>query len=414
MSASFPKGFLWGTATAAHQVEGGNVASDFWLMETMKPSLFVEPSGDACDHYHLYPSDIALIAQLGFNAYRFSIEWARIEPEEGFVSRAALDHYRRMIACCLANGVTPMVTFHHFTAPLWFTRDGGWEDARSVDRFARYCEKAGRALGDLIAFACTINEANIPIMATMMREAVGLGGRGDRREAALAEAARRSGGAAGRFAPYLSGDGRAATPNLIAAHRKSYESLKPLVKGPVGITLSLNDFQAEPGGEALRDAADRAINLQFLESARGDDFIGVQTYTRVRFAKDALLPPDNSAETTQMGYEFFPEALEACIRKAARVCGCPVIVTENGIGTEDDARRIEYTRRALEGVRSCLADGIDVRGYMHWSMMDNFEWLEGYRPKFGLIGVDRKSQLRIPKPSAYWLGGVARNNALPD
>ncbi|HVV66318.1 MAG TPA: family 1 glycosylhydrolase [Rhizomicrobium sp.] len=414
MSRSFPNGFLWGTATAAHQVEGGNVASDLWLMETMKPSLFAEPSGDACDHYHLYPSDIALLAGLGFNAYRFSIEWARIEPEEGFVSKAALDHYRRMIACCLANGVTPMVTFHHFTAPLWFTRDGGWEEAKSVGRFARYCERAGRALGDLIDFACTINEANIPIMATMMREAIGLGGRGDKRQAALAEAARLSGGAAGRFAPYLSGDGRAATPNLIAAHRKSYEVLKPLVKGSVGITLSLNDFQAEPGGEALCDLADRAINLQFLESARGDDFVGVQTYTRVRFAKDALVPPDNSAEKTQMGYEFYPEALEACIRKAAKVSACPVIVTENGIGAQDDARRIEYTRRALEGVRNCLVDGIDVRGYMHWSMMDNFEWLEGYRPKFGLIAVDRQTQLRRPKPSAYWLGGVARNNALPD
>ena len=166
MASKFPDGFLWGTATAAHQVEGGNTASDLWLMEWTKDSLFAEPSGDACDHYHRYEQDIALLKELGFSAYRFSIEWARIEPEEGFFSQAALDHYRRMIAACRAANVVPIVTFHHFTAPLWFTRDGGWEDAKSVDRFARYCERAGRALGDLFGYVCTINEANIPMMIT--------------------------------------------------------------------------------------------------------------------------------------------------------------------------------------------------------------------------------------------------------
>lgn len=409
---TFPKDFLWGTATAAHQVEGGNTASDLWLMEMMKPSLFAEPSGDACDHYHLYPSDIALLKRLGFNTYRFSIEWARIEPEEGFFSGAALDHYRRMIAACLANGVIPMVTFHHFTAPLWFTRDGGWEDAKSVDRFARYAERAGRALGDLIAYACTINEANVPIMVTMIREAVGVAGGGGKREKALTEAARLCGGEAGRFAPYLSGNGHATVPNLIAAHRKSYEILKPLVNGPVGITLALNDFQAEEGGERLRETVAHAINGQFLESLKGDDFVGVQTYTRVRFGKGIVLPPPEGAERTQMAYEFYPEALEAMIREAARISACPVIVTENGIGTEDDTRRIEYTRRALDGVLRCIADGIDLRGYIHWSMLDNYEWLEGYRPKFGLVEVDRTTQLRKPKPSAFWLGGVAKENAI--
>jgi len=412
MPGSFPNRFLWGTATAAHQVEGGNTASDLWLMEMMKPSLFADPSGDACDHYHRYPDDIALLAGLGFSTYRFSIEWARIEPEEGFFSKAALDHYRRMIAACHAQRVTPMVTFHHFTAPLWFTRDGGWENPKSVDRFARYCEVAGDALGDLIPYACTINEANIPIMVTMMRRAVGVAGGGSKRERALAEAARLSGGEPGKFSPYLSGDGIASAPNLIAAHRKSYVVLKARVKGEVGITLSLNAFQCEPGGEEIFKQADEAINNQFLRSLKGDDFIGVQTYTRVLFGPSGVLPPPNSAERTQMGYEFYPEALEATIRQAAKVSGSPVIVTENGIGTEDDTRRIEYTRRALEGVLRCLKDGIDVRGYIHWSMMDNFEWLEGYRPKFGLVEVDRTTQARKPKPSAYWLGEIAKKNAL--
>ncbi len=411
MAGAFPKGFIWGTATAAHQVEGGNTASDLWLMEMAKDSIFEEPSGDACDHYHRYDQDIALLKGLGFGCYRFSIEWARIEPEEGFFSKAALDHYRRMIAACHAMRVIPMVTFHHFTAPLWFTRDGGWENPKSVDRFARYCEVAGRALGDLIPFACTINEANIPIMVTMMRRAVGIGG-GSKRERALAEAARLSGGELGKFSPYLSGNGIVAAPNLIAAHRKGYETLKPLIAGKVGITLALNIFQAEAGGEDLFKTSDHAVNGQFLESVKGDDYVGVQTYTRVRFGKDGVLPPPEGCERTQMGYEFYPEALEATIRQAAKVSGCPVMVTENGIGTEDDTRRIAYTTRALDGVLRCIADGIDVRGYIHWSMMDNFEWLEGYRPKFGLVEVDRTTQSRKPKPSAYWLGDVAKQNAL--
>jgi beta-glucosidase len=158
--------------------------------------------------------------------------------------------------------------------------------------------------------------------------------------------------------------------------------------------------------------ADQAINGQFLESIKGDDFVGVQTYTRVRFGKGSVLPPPTGAEVTQMGYEFYPEALEATIRQAAKLSGCPVIVTENGIGTEDDTRRIEYTRRALEGVFRAIRDGVDVRGYIHWSMLDNFEWLEGYRPKFGLVEVDRMTQLRKPKPSAVWLGEIAMRNAL--
>jgi beta-glucosidase len=407
----FPENFLWGTATAAHQVEGGNTASDFWLMENVPHSLFAEPSGDACDHYHRYREDLALLKDLGFSAYRFSIEWARIEPEEGFFSHAALDHYRRVIAEARALGIVPIVTFHHFTAPVWFTRDGGWTERKSVDRFARYCDRAGRALGDLIAYACTINEANIPIMISASRLA------NEQRPWSppqnFTEIARRCGGDADRWAPYLVCDGYAATPQLIAAHRKGYEVLKSTrLACPIGITLALLDMQAAPGGEALCDAAEQVIEGQFLDSARGDDFVGVQTYTRIRFGPKGHLPPPTDAERTQMGYEFYPEALEATIRKAARISGCPVIVTENGIGTDDDSRRIAFTRRALEGVLATIRDGVDVRGYIHWSLLDNFEWLEGYRPKFGLVAVDRATQARKPKPSAYWLGEIAERNTL--
>ena len=133
----FPAGFLWGTATAAHQVEGNTVNSDNWLMEHMPGTIFTEPSGDACDHYHRYPDDIALLAELGFNLYRFSIEWARVEPEDGEFSVAELDHYRRMLATCHEHHITPLVTFHHFTSPRWIAAQGGWEAETTPAKFAR-------------------------------------------------------------------------------------------------------------------------------------------------------------------------------------------------------------------------------------------------------------------------------------
>src|SRR4051812_34563611 len=160
----FPDSFLWGVAGAAHQVEGGNVNSDAWVLEHIPNSPYVEPSGDACDHYHRYPQDIALIASLGFTTYRFSIEWARIEPEPGEFSFAALEHYRRMLAACHEHGLTPIVTYHHMTSPRWFAAKGGWEVLGNADFFARYCERATAHLGDLIGAACTLNEPNLGLL----------------------------------------------------------------------------------------------------------------------------------------------------------------------------------------------------------------------------------------------------------
>ena len=202
-----------------------------------------------------------------------------------------------------------MVTFHHFTAPLWFTRDGGWEDAKSVDRFARYCETAGKALGDLIAYACTINEANIPIMVTMIREAVGVAGSG-RREQALGEAARLCGGVPGRFAPYLSGDGHATAPNLIAAHRKGYEALKPLVAGPVGITLVAQRLRGRGRGRrSARHGRSRDQRPVPRAGQRRRFRRRADLYPRTLRPRTGVLPPPDGAERTQMGYEFYPEAL---------------------------------------------------------------------------------------------------------
>jgi len=411
MSVQFPAGFVWGTATAAHQVEGNNVNSDFWLLEYTPGTLFAEPSGDACDHFHRYPDDIRMLRELGFSAYRFSIEWARIEPEEGHFSLAALDHYRRMLAACHEHGVRPCVTFHHFTSPRWFTADGGWEVTANAERFARYCERAVEHLGDLIDTAYTINEANL--MATLSVSGVlppdGWGARAP----FVAAAAARCGVPRERFGPFFLGHPMKITDTMLAAHLRARDVIKAGPgRFPVGITLAMQDYQAVPGGEAQRDAARRISFDPFLEAARADDLVGVQTYSRVRFGADGPLPPEDGVPVLTMGYEFWPEALEHTIRYAASVARVPVYVTENGIGTTDDGERLAYVRRALDGVGRCLADGLDVRGYFYWSLMDNFEWLFGYGPQFGLVAVDRRTQRRHPKPSAEWLGAVARANAM--
>jgi beta-glucosidase len=385
----FPEGFVWGTATAAHQVEGNNWNNDWWVWEHEPESPCVEPSGDACDHYHRYPDDLRLLADLGFNAYRFSLEWSRIEPEDGEFSRAALDHYRRMCGTCRDLGLEPIVTFHHFTSPRWLAARGGWTDPTTVDRFARYVEQAMVHLGELIGRACTFNEPNV--VATF-GHLWGLFPPG-RRDAELR---------------------RRANDVFIAAHRRAVEIVQAGPgQIPVGLTLAMQDMQAVAGGEAFRDAERRLMEDVYLEAARDDDYVGVQTYTRLRYGRDGMLGPEPGVRTTQMGYEFWPDALEATIRRAWQVTrGVPILVTENGIGTADDAERIEYVERALGGVLACLADDIDVRGYVYWSLMDNFEWTFGYGPKFGLVAVDRETQTRAAKPSAHWLGGIARANAV--
>ena len=385
----FPDGFLWGTATAAHQVEGNNWNNDWWAWEHNPQSRCAEPSGDAIDHYHRYADDIRLLAELGFTTYRFSLEWSRIEPEDGEFSRASLEHYRRVCAACHENGITPIVTFHHFTTPRWVAHLGGWEEPDTSARFARYAERAAQALGDLIGWACTFNEPNIVAIAGYLSGAFPPG----RRDAALR---------------------RAVNDIFIDAHHKSVDAIKSGPGDfPVGLTLAMTDYQPVDGGEQRRDRIRLNMEDVYLEAARSDDFIGVQTYSRNRVGPDGVVAVPDDAEKTLMGYEFYPEALEACVRRAWEVTdGVPVLVTENGIATDDDTRRVEYVRRALRGVRNCLDDGIDVRGYTYWSAWDNFEWAAGYRPTFGIIAVDRDTFERKPKPSAHWLGNVAKANRL--
>jgi beta-glucosidase len=386
---NFPDGFLWGAATAAHQIEGGNVNNDSWARDHDSNSDYAESSGDACDSLHRWPEDVELVAAMGLGAYRFSLEWSRIEPAEGEFSLAALDYYRRLCAACRQRDIEPIVTFHHFTTPTWLTARGGWDAPDTPELFARFVTRAGAHLGNLIGWACTINELNL------------IGVRGY-------DLGPSSPGVKDSFARHL-----AVNEALVRAHRLGVDALRSGPGDfPVGLTLSMDEMVADPGGESVLEAAREILEDRFFRATENDDFIGVQCYSRVHFGPEGQAPNEPGVPTTQMGYEYWPQGVEHCARRAAAMTGVPVLLTESGIATDDDAERITYLTEVLRGVRRALDDGVDIRGYFVWSLLDNFEWSHGFGPKFGLHSVDRETFARRPKPSAAWFGTVARTNSL--
>jgi len=410
-SKAFPDKFIWGCATAGHQVEGNNTNSDLWTMEHLPDTIFKEPSGDACDHYHLYPQDISMLADLGYNTYRFSLEWARIEPEEGFFSNAELEHYRRVLASCHEHQLTTLLTFSHFSMPRWFAMKGGWENEKAADLYARFCEKATRHLGDLIGYASTFNEPDIPQLLNWF-ELPGLpAGMSVSQMMQAGKEKLRKQLNAPEFSNFFTGDGNKVREGLLASHAKGREVMKSVRPDmPVGFNLAISDDQ--PAAEDNHLAEKRAeVYAPWLEVARHCDYLGVQVYSRSIVGKKDL-PPAKGAELTQTGMEFYPECVEHVVRYASKETGVPILVTENGIATEDDSRRVVYIQRALAGLKRAIDDGVDVRGYVAWSLMDNFEWMSGYTPKFGLVAVDLKTQKRTIKPSAAVLGNIARRNSL--
>ena len=389
---SFPEGFRWGTATAAHQIEGGNINNDWWRWEHTPGSGCKESSGDCCDSWHRWPEDVALLKDLGFTDYRFSLEWSRIEPADGEFSTVALDHYVRLCEGLLESGIDPVVTFHHFTTPLWLADQGGWESDAMPDRFAAYCEKAAARLAGVMKRACTINE---PSMVSTIGYLWGAFPPGKRDRDARHH----------------------VNEVMVQSHRQGVAAIRSSAPGvPVGITLAMSDYQALPGGESRLEHIRAGMEDVFFDATTGDDFVGVQTYSRTRVGPDGVLGPEDGVPVLLMGYEYYPESLEGTIRRAWEYTKgeVPIIVTENGIGTDDDAQRIAYVRAALEGVLACIEDGIDVGGYTYWSLLDNFEWAYGYGPRFGIVDCDRHSFIRTPKESARWLGRVAQANALVD
>ena len=410
-SVTFPKGFLWGAAVAGHQVEGDNVNSDAWLLENIQPTEFKEPSGAAVDHYRLYDQDIAMLATVGLNTFRFSIEWARVEPVEGMFSVAALEHYRDVLQACRKRGIKTMVSFNHFITPRWFAARGGWEAEGAPQLYARYCDNVARHLGPLIDYATTFNEPNLPRLLFGIPGPLQGMANNPRVKEMLAKAGQMTGG--GRFSSWIFGDFDKIEAGLKQGHELGYKAIKAVrPQLPVGLSIAIADDQAV-GDPAMRDRK-RAIayELWFEAVSRNGDFLGVQTYTRELIGPQGVLPPPQGAEMTTGHMEYYPQALEATLRYAAQHVKLPLYVTENGISTDDDIRREAYINTAVQGVANCLKDGVDVRGYIHWSLLDNFEWIFGYGPRFGLIAVDRSTMKRTVKPSAYMLGKIAKANGI--
>ncbi len=397
--------FLWGAATAGHQVEGNNVSADIWLLEQVKPSVFAEPSGDGCDSLHRWREDVAIVKALGLNCYRFSIEWPRIEPAKGQFSQAFLDHYKAIVDHCRDQGLAPVVTFNHFTTPRWFAAAGGWEQRDAADLFARYCDKAARAMAGGISHALTFNEPNLA-----------LGGRWAispppadflvKMAACVAAAAKASG--SDRFSVLNAGDPSPMIPGITAAHVAGRAAIKA-ARGdlPVGLSLAIPDnVPVGPDSGIERKRAE--IYGPFFAVMDRDDFVGVQTYGRAFVGRDRDVAAPLDAPRRGDGKEWYPAAVGNVVRYVHHATGKPVLVTENGIDASDDSLRTRFIPEAIASVERARADGVPVLGYIHWSLLDNFEWLSGYGPKFGLVAVDRSSFKRTPKPSARLLGSIAR------
>ena len=406
-SRQFPSDFIWGAATAGHQVEGNNVNSDVWFLENVQPTVFSEQSGDADNSFVLWETDLDLAKSLNLGAYRFSLEWARIEPEAGLFSTAMLDHYKAIVEGCRARGLRAMVTFNHYTTPIWFARGGGWLNPEAPKLFARFCDRAARHLGDGISHAITLNEPNImPILRYVLPpQFVAF------QRAMLDAAAKKA--AVPKFIA-----GNAANPedidairvNMIAGHRAAGAAIKAVRSDlPVGFTLSMFDDGGEPAKVAV---ARKELYGDWLAVAREDDFMGVQNYERVLWGSKGRLPPPKGAVMNAMGGEVYAPSLANAVRYAHSQTKKPIIVTEHGVSAEDDMIRARLIPAALLELRKVMDAGVPVAGYMHWSLLDNFEWISGYKQKLGLVAVDRSTFARTPKPSAAVYAAIAKANSL--
>jgi beta-glucosidase len=384
----FPDGFLWGAATAAHQIEGNNVSSDWWRAE--QAGLLPYRSESACDSWNRWADDVRLLSGMGLNAYRMSVEWARIEPEAGRFDQAALDGYRRQLEALKQAGIEPMVTLHHFTSPQWLAERGGWSNAEVVPRFVEYVERVGRDVGDLVRWWISINEPSILAFKAYIE---------------------------GSWPPHQPRNPRGYLRLLRHAARGHVRARRALLArrsdAMVSMAFAMWPMQPvrkwSPLDQALARLGDWLWQGRILSrSMRWLDWIGVNYYSRTWVGWPWPSQPLGSGERTDFGWEIYPEGLYHVLRRVGRY-GKPVVITENGISDADDDQRGAYITAHLRQILRAIRDGVDVRGYMHWTLLDNFEWAEGFEQRFGLATRDR--QLR---PSARVYADIARANALSD
>ena len=405
MTSPFPPGFLWGVAQCGHQTEGGDTHSDTTFAENVSPSVFREPAGPACDSYARALEDVDLAGSLGLNAYRFSVEWSRVEPEPGVVDRAALDHYEEVVDRCLARGLAPVVTLNHFTSPHWFAARAGWLDRDAPEHFAAYVERVHTRIADRVDWVVTFNEPNLPQLLSWLH----LPPQVRELEAATLEAAARAAGVE-RYRlsnVVLPADFDAIGDGMTRAHELVRSALKAR-RGDVqvGFSLSVVDDVVVGPDPSLRDRKRRETYERWLELARDDDFLGVQNYERMRYDADREIPAPPDLPHNQMRSAVEPDSLAAAVRYAHESSGRPILITEHGIATDDDTLRAAFIPDAVAELEKVVADGVPLLGYLHWTLMDNFEWVFGYGQQLGLHEVDRTTFTRTPKPSALVYAGL--------
>jgi len=401
----FPQNFLWGAATSAYQVEGGNSNADWWQWER---DLGKENSGDGCCHYRLYEQDFELAKNLNHNAHRLSIEWSRIEPQEGKFSQSELKHYLDVILSLRARNIEPIVTLHHFTNPVWFSKSGGWENSRSVAYFLRYCDFVTRGLAKYVRYWITVNEPTVYVSHSYIF---------------------------GAWPPQAKSllKAKTAQDHLIWAHIKAYRLIHKVYKElnffkpSVSIAQHMQAFV--PCTDNLKDRLavilrDRWYNFGFLDKImrhKSIDFIGLNYYSRQlvelqkwgigNLAMDVCKNNHHPVKKNSLGWDIYPEGLYELLLKLKKY-DLPVIITENGICTQDDNLRWDYIYGHLRNIYFAMERGVNVTGYLYWSLMDNFEWDKGFAPRFGLIEIDYKTYKRTVRESARKFAGVCKTGLL--
>ncbi len=401
----FPKNFYWGAATSSYQVEGNNANADWWPWEAQAGK---ERSGLACRHYEFYESDFDLVKSLNHNAHRLSIEWSRIEPREGEFSKEALQHYVNVLMTLRVRGIEPMVTLHHFTNPIWFSESGGWLNPLCVKRFLRYCDFVVRELSRHVHFWFTINEPTVYFSHAY------LWGMWPPQEKSIFKM-------------------KAVCDYLNDAHIEAYRLIHKIYQeiniAPPAVSIA-HHMQAIVGcDQSLKNRFAVAIrrqlyNLQILDYLtrhKALDFIGVNYYSRHLAHAHSWWIGNLLMETCQekhhplkknsLGWDIYPEGLGTVLLDL-KDYKLPVIIAENGICTGDDNERWEYIQSHLKNVHLSLQQGVNVTGYLYWSLMDNFEWAHGFGPRFGLINIDYNTQQRTVRDSAKKFAEVCKTGIL--
>jgi beta-glucosidase len=401
---AFPEGFLWGTATAAYQVEGENIHSDWWQWEKDNPARVREPSGRASDHYHRYEEDLNYAKELNTGLYRFSVEWSRVFPHPGAIDRHELEHYGNVLRACRARGLRTMLTLQHFTLPQWLAERGGWASREPVRCFAEFAKIMAEEFSGLVDYWITINEPMVVVSQSYVT-------------AAWAPA-RRNYWKAWR-----------CYRHLVAAHKEAYRIIHAVADAKktaarVGAANNLISIAAY-NRHKFRDRwfvwlMDRIWNHAFIDATAGyHDYLGVNYYfhQRVSPGKRRLFGlivdiREEQRDMSDIGWEVFPAGLFDALLDISNY-RLPIIITENGIATRNEDRRARYIVSYLKELYHAVAAGIDVRGYCYWSLIDNFEWEKGFNASFGLVAVKQPSLERSLKPAAKIYGEIAKTNGIP-